>query len=102
MKRGSVVAKSKRGKHTSVRGIFQRSVEWLEGLEGVRKVILGSHKPCHHSLAAGVLVFTQNIKAGIKIRGYTDVGVMDIFLILESPGCREPIKQTIGRKFPAT
>ncbi|MFY9493483.1 MAG: hypothetical protein WAP55_03340 [Minisyncoccia bacterium] len=94
------MARTKRGKHTSVRGVFQRSVVWLEGLDGIKKVILGPHHPCHHSMAPGAVVFNKNTKAGIKIRGYTDGGIMDIFLILKSLGYRDEIKQAIERKFP--
>lgn len=91
---------AKRGKHTSARGVFQHSVVWLEGLDGIKKVILGPHHPCHHSLAPGAVIFAQNTKTGIKVRGYTDGGIRDIFLILKSLEHRDKIKRAIKRKFP--
>ena len=93
------MAKSKRGKHTSVRGVFKHSVVWLESLAGVKKVILGPHNPCHHSMAPGTLVFSRNIETGIKIRGYTDGGVRDIFLVLDFSDCRDGIRDLLERKF---
>lgn len=94
------MARAKRGSHTSARGVFQRSVVWLEGLGGVKKVTLGRHKPCHHSFAPGILVVIQDTKSGLELRGYTDVGVMGVFLVLCSPGeTRENIRQVIQKKF---
>ena len=92
----------KRGKHTSVRGVFQRSVVWLENLDGIRKVILGPHDPCHNSTAPGTLVVTGDTPTGLRLRGYTDSGIMDIFLILELPSQRDRIRQAIKKRFPLT
>lgn len=81
-----------KGKHTSLDKDLKRNIRWLEELPGVKKVVLGICESCRHRYPPGHIRFKSEVEGGIKITGYSGIGVVDIFIKIEPLSERENIK----------
>lgn len=87
------------GKHKSMGKALKRSVQWLESLPSVTKVVLGFSESCRHKYAPGHIRFKMDVDGGIKINGYSGNGVTDIFVKIDPIEERESIKALLLEKF---
>ena len=87
-----------RAKHKSVHGHLNRSVRWLESLNEIKKVVLARCESCRHKYADGYIRCHSNTDAGLRIKGYSGNGVMDIFLVVDYVN-QDKIKKLIGNKY---
>ena len=90
---------SKKGKHRSVEKAMKLSIRWIENINCIKKVILGISEACRHKYAPGTLRFKSDVDGGIKINGYSGLGVTDIFIKIDPISEREHIKQLIAERF---
>lgn len=74
---------SKRGRHKSADHALDRSLRWLESLEIVKKVILGITENTRHKFTPGHLKIQMTVQGGLKFKGYSGNGVVDIFVRIE-------------------
>lgn len=88
----------KRGRHKSLGNDLERSVKWIESFDIIRKVVLGRTESCRHAYSPGHIRFQKQTKAGIKVKGYSGNGVVDIFLVI-SPEDQEQFKKAFERRF---
>lgn len=84
-----------KGRHTSVDKHLKRNILWLEELPGVKKVVLGISEACRHRYTPGHIRFKMDVEGGIKINGYSGIGVTDIFVKIDPISEREGIKAKI-------
>ena len=70
----------KRGKHRSTDKEMERTIKWLEGLDIVEKVILERVECCRHKSTTGSLRIKRETLTGVKINGYTGLGIVDLFV----------------------
>lgn len=75
------------------------SIRWLENMSCITKVVLGISESCRHKYAPGTLRFKMDVDGGIKLNGYSGLGVTDIFIKIEPITERERIKLLIKEKF---
>jgi len=78
---------------------LKRSIQWLEGIPSIKKVVLGFSECCRHKYAPGFLRFKSDVDGGIKINGYSGSGVTDIFVKIEPIDQRETVKALLLKKF---
>lgn len=88
-----------KGKHTSVDKHLKRNILWLESLPGVAKVVLGISEACRHRYAPGQIRFKMDVEGGIKVTGYSGIGVIDIFVKIDPILERENVKSKIVDRF---
>lgn len=89
---------AKRAKHKSLSSDLDRSVRWLEKFTTVKKVVLGRTESCRHRYPAGHIKLQGDSDGGIRIKGYSGNGVVDIFLVIE-PQDKEEIEKSIIERF---
>lgn len=75
------------------------NIRWLESMPCITKVVLGISESCRHKYAPGTLRFKMDVDGGIKINGYSGLGVTDIFIKIEPITERERIKTLIKERF---
>jgi len=90
---------NKKGKHTSVEKELKRNLLWLERLDCVTKVVIGSSEACRHRYSPGTIRFKMDVDGGIKVNGYSGKGVTDIFIRIVPISKREEVKQLIKVRF---
>ncbi len=71
---------SKLGKHKSLGKDLKLSIEWLESLSEVLKIVLGLHESARHHYSPGTLRYKHDVLGGIKLNAYSGNGVMDIYI----------------------
>jgi hypothetical protein len=74
---------SKRGRHRSADPELERSLRWLESLTIVKKVILGLTENSRHKFPPGFLKIQMPVAGGIKLKGFSGNGVVDLFVRVE-------------------
>lgn len=89
----------KKGKHKSLDKAMKPHIRWLEAMPCITKVVLGISEACRHRYAPGTLRFKSNVDGGIKINGYSGIGVTDIFIKIDPITERERIKALILERF---
>lgn len=89
---------SKRGKHKSATKDLDRSIRWLEGLNDVKKVVLGRTESCRHSFTPGHVRCKQNVFGGFKANGYSGNGVIDLFVRCDEDR-RESLRKQIQKRY---
>lgn len=89
----------KKGKHKSLDKAVKPNIRWLESMPCIKKVVLGISESCRHRYAPGTLRFKSDVDGGIKINGYSGLGVTDIFIKIDPISERERIKQLILERF---
>lgn len=89
----------KRGKHTSIDKAMKPHIRWLENMPCVTKLVLGISESCRHRYAPGTLRFKMDVDGGIKINGYSGLGVTDIFIKIDPISEREHVKELIKERF---
>ena len=89
----------KKGKHTSLDKAMKPSIRWLENMSCITKVVLGISESCRHKYAPGTLRFKMDVDGGIKLNGYSGLGVTDIFIKIDPITERERIKALIKERF---
>ncbi len=82
----------KRGVHTSVPKELKNAIQALEKRKDVNRIILGPSESARHRYAPGHIRYAMDIPGGIKARGYTGGGVIEIFIYCVD---REAIKEAI-------
>ncbi len=75
------------------------SIRWLENMCCITKVVLGISESCRHKYAPGTLRFKMDVDGGIKLNGYSGLGVTDIFIKIDPITERERIKALIKERF---
>lgn len=89
---------SKRAKHKSLSSDLNKSIRWLESYQEVDKIVLGYTENCRHKFSPGYLKIQSCTEAGIKIKGFSGRGVVDIFVVLKKENINL-VKQLIQKKF---
>lgn len=75
------------------------SIRWIETLPCIKKVVIGISEGCRHRYAPGTIRFKSDVEGGIKINGYSGLGVTDIFIKISPISEREYVKQLIAERF---
>lgn len=88
----------KQGKHKSLDKALKPNIRWLESLFCIKKVVLGISEACRHRYSPGTLRFKSDVDGGIKMNGYSGIGVTDIFVKIDPISERERIKQLIVQR----
>jgi len=70
----------KRGKHRTTDKEMERTIKWLESLDCVDKVVLERVESCRHKSTTGSVRIKKELDNGVKLAGYTSLGVVDIFI----------------------
>ena len=74
------MGKRKRGRHTSAGKDLEPSIQWLERLPYVDKVVLSLAEACRTQYPPGHLRYTRDAPGGVKLVGHTGNGVINIFV----------------------
>ena len=90
----------KRGQHKSLDKELNLSVKWLESFECVTKVVLGLTENCRHKFPPGHLKIQMNKDGGMKLKGYSGNGVVDIFVKVDPIEKLESVKTLLRERFP--
>lgn len=88
----------KHGKHQSVDPALRRKLTRLEGLAGVKKLVLGLSEACRHRYGPGALRYMGEVHGGIRMNGYSGNGVVRITLLYEdtiTPQQKETIRKMV-------
>jgi len=88
-----------KGKHTSVDKHLKNNILWIEHIAGVQKVVLGISEACRHKYPPGHIRFKMDVDGGIKVTGYSGIGVTDIFIKIDPISKREEIKSLIAERY---
>lgn len=88
-----------RGKHTTIAGKLGRSVKWLESVDGVHKVVLGITSACRHKYSEGYIKVLGDNRGGFRARGYSSIGVVELFIRIYSDKKKVLILEQIEDKF---
>jgi hypothetical protein len=88
-----------RGKHQHLDQSIRRSIEWMESLPHVKRVIPCRIECCKHKYSPGNLRVMGDERNGFRVNAYTGFGVRDIFVILDSLENREKTKTAITERF---
>lgn len=88
-----------KGRHTTLDKHLKPNIQWIENLSSVQKVVLGISEACRHKYPAGHIRFKQDVTGGIKVNGYSGIGVIDIFIRIDPIDDREKIKELIANRF---
>ena len=84
IKRRNSKMASKRGVHQHFDKKLKAGVKWLDGLSYVKKVILGVCEGARHAYAPGTMRFQLKTRSGVKLRAFSDNGVADVYIVLDS------------------
>lgn len=87
------------GRHQSLDSHVKKNLEWLKGIPGVAKVVIGISESCRHRFPPGYIRFKLDVEGGIKINGYSGNGVTDLFVKIEPISERENVKMAIAKRF---
>lgn len=87
------------GRHQSLDSHVKKSLQWLQGIPGVAKVVIGISESCRHRFPPGYIRFKLDVEGGIKINGYSGNGVTDLFIKIEPITEREKVKLVISQRF---
>jgi hypothetical protein len=87
------------GRHQSLDSHVKKSLQWLQGISGVAKVVIGISESCRHRFPPGYIRFKLDVEGGIKINGYSGNGVTDLFIKIEPITEREKVKLAIAQRF---
>lgn len=72
--------KDKRGSHKSVDKELKPSIQWLESLPCVHKVVLGLCESARHAYKPGTLRYQMDAPGGVKVKAYGGNGVIDVYV----------------------
>lgn len=86
---------NKRGKHRTTDKEMERTIKWLESLDIVDKVILERVECCRHKSTTGSIRIKKELDNGVKITGYTSLGIVDIFVKTSD---KEQLSQLIEKR----
>jgi hypothetical protein len=87
------------GRHQSLDSHVKKSLQWLQGIQGVAKVVIGISESCRHRFPPGYIRFKLDVEGGIKMNGYSGNGVTDLFIKIEPITERENVKLAIAKRF---
>jgi len=87
------------GRHQSLDSHVKKTLQWLKGIPGVAKVVIGISESCRHRFPPGYIRFKLDVEGGIKINGYSGNGVTDLFIKIDPISERENVKMTIAKRF---
>ncbi len=87
------------GRHQSLDSHVKKNLEWLKGIPGVAKVVIGISESCRHRFPPGYIRFKSDVEGGIKINGYSGNGVTDLFIKIDPISEREQVKIAIAKRF---
>jgi hypothetical protein len=93
-----MMAKSKKGRHTTTGKALKPSVKWLEGFVEVEKVILSLSEACRTTYPPGHIRYTRDTPGGIKLIGHSDNGIVNIFVKVSGEN-KEKLLKAIEKKF---
>lgn len=82
---------------------LEDSVEWLENLDNVRKVIVAHLTACgHKGVATGHLKLAEETPQGFRLRGYDNEGVVNLYVLLGNTDqeARRKFQHEIHLRFP--
>lgn len=68
------------GKHTSTDKDIGRRVRHIQGLAGVKKVVLGPFANCRHRYGAGDLRLIKEGDGFMQLRAYAGEGLRDLYV----------------------
>ena len=88
-----------KGRHKTLDKHLKNNILWVEDLEGVQKVVLGLSESCRHKYPPGHIRFKMDVPGGIKVNGYSGIGVTDIFIRIHPISRREIIKSMLEKRF---
>ena len=86
----------KRGKHRTTDKEMERTIKWLESLDCVDKVVLERVESCRHKSTTGSVRIKKELDNGVKLAGYTSLGVVDIFI---KSNDIEKLKELISKEY---
>lgn len=72
--------RDKKGSHKSVDKELRPSIQWLESLPYVRKVVLGLCESARHAYKPGTLRYQMDAPGGVKVKAYGGNGVIDVYV----------------------
>lgn len=88
-----------KGRHTSLDKHLKNNILWIEGLPPVQKVVLGISEACRHKYPPGHVRFKMDVEGGIKVNGYSGIGITDIFIKIDPISKRAEVKKLIAERF---
>lgn len=88
-----------KGRHKTLDKHLKNNILWVEELEGVQKVVLGLSEACRHKYPPGHIRFKMDVPGGIKVNGYSGIGVTDIFIRIAPSSRKEIIKSMLEKRF---
>lgn len=88
-----------KGRHKSLDKALKLSINWVEKLDSVTKVVLGFSECCRHKYPPGHIRYKMDVDGGIKINGYSGKGVTDIFIRIDPISDRDLIKSKLNERF---
>ncbi|HXH55451.1 MAG TPA: hypothetical protein VNK03_06910 [Gammaproteobacteria bacterium] len=65
----------------------------------MQKVVLSISEACRHKYPPGHIRFKMDVEGGIKVTGYSGIGVIDIFIKIAPISAREKVKAKIAERF---
>lgn len=87
------------GRHQSLDSHVKKNLQWLQGLPGVTKVVIGISESCRHRFPPGYIRFKLEVEGGIKINAYSGNGVTDLFVKIDPISERENVKIALAKRF---
>lgn len=69
----------KRGTHSTPKEL-EKNISLIEENQNVDRIIIGPARAGAYKGATGSLKFTRRIEGGIKLKGLTEKGIIDIFV----------------------
>lgn len=87
------------GRHQSLDSHVKKSLEWVKGLPGVVRVVIGISESCRHRFPPGHLRCKQDVDGGIKINAYSGNGVTDLFIKIDPISERDNVKKAMAKRF---
>jgi len=87
------------GKHAHVKEGLEDPIKELYDHEFVTRIIFGRFKNCKNRYPRGSLKYLTDTSSGIKINGYTPIGVQEIFVTIIPPSERNSVIEYISRTY---
>lgn len=87
------------GRHTSIPEGLKKSLENLISKSPVKRTILGRFYNCHPKFGKGYLKYQMDTLKGIKVNGYINSGVQEIFVVIDPPERRNDVIDYIQKTY---
>lgn len=88
------------GRHKSLDKELKRSIQSLQKIDGIKKIILGFSECCRHRYPPGYIKVRAKVDGGLKANGFSGKGVTDLFIRISPEELIKPIELEIKRRFP--